>query len=43
MPPSCYLRNISTTVTSDNLKIDVSGVKIESCLQQRLLGVIIDD
>ena len=31
----------STTVTSDNLKIDTNGVKIEISLEQKLLGVII--
>ena len=30
-------------VTSDNLKIDINGVKIESCLEQKLLGVIIEN
>ena len=29
--------------TSDNLKIDVNGGKIERGLEQKLLGVIIDD
>ena len=36
-------KNTSATVTFDNLKIDISGVKIESNLKKKLLGVIIDN
>ena len=36
-------RKTFTTVTSDNLRTDINGVKIESSLQQKMLGVIIDD
>ena len=36
-------RKTFTTVTSDNLRTDINGVKIESRQQQKMLGVIIDD
>ena len=36
-------RKAFTTVTSDNLRTDINGAKIESSLQQKMLGVIIDD
>lgn len=32
-----------TTVTAKNFNIDINGVKIASILQQKLLGVTIDD
>ena len=46
-PEKCHLpvnkKETSRTVTSDNLKIDVNGVKIESSLEQKLFGVIVHD
>ena len=44
-PEKCYLlvSRKKTSLTSDNLKIDINGVKIESSLEQKLLGVIIEN
>ena len=44
-PEKCHLlvSRKKTSLTSDNLKIDINGVKIESSLEQKLLGVIIEN
>ena len=46
-PEKCHLlvcvKNTSIILVSDKLKIDINGVKIESSLKQKVLGVIPDD